>query len=159
MNFLHLCLAEGVSHWGLDTETQQVRPPQSRMEESSYTHRRGADGEREGIQSCRVCQCCTCMTSPYRPKSIHTKQAWFRLAYSTFQKWEMYWTHKRSPFTTKRKHKERWFSSTLRWSEVDLYWETHFGTQEGMIFIFCWNRRMSSDSYFTKRRERERLGK
>lgn len=35
---MRFCFSEGVAHWRPDTETQQVHPPQSRMEESSYTY-------------------------------------------------------------------------------------------------------------------------
>lgn len=44
-----LCLSEGVAHRRRGTETQQVHPPQSCMEESSYTHSCGADGEWDNL--------------------------------------------------------------------------------------------------------------
>lgn len=50
-----LCLSEGVAHWRLDTETQQVNLPQSCMEESSHTNSCGADGECDGCNCCPVC--------------------------------------------------------------------------------------------------------
>lgn len=40
-----VCLSESVTARWVNTETQQILPSQSSMEESSYTYSCGADGE------------------------------------------------------------------------------------------------------------------